>query len=49
MEFAQEFAKIFLQKWLDDNNILMHFSHNEGKPVAVERFVRILKAKIYKK
>ena len=27
----------------------MHSTHNEGKAVVVERFIRTLKAKIYKK
>ena len=27
----------------------MYFTHNEGKPVITERFVKKLKAKIYKK
>ena len=34
---------------LDDSYILMHFAHNEGKSVVAERFIRILKGKIYKK
>ena len=38
-----------MQKWLDNNNPLMHSTHNEGKSVISERFIRILKTKIYKK
>ena len=38
-----------MQKWLDDNNILMYSTHNEGKSVVAERFIRILKSKTYKK
>ena len=34
---------------LDDNDILMHSANNEGKSVVAERFIRILKGKIYKK
>ena len=37
-----------MQKWLDDNNILMYSTHNEGKSVVAERFIKILKGKIYK-
>ena len=37
-----------MQKWLDDNNILMYSTHNEGKSVVAERFLKILKGKIYK-
>ena len=31
-----------------DNNIVMYSTHNEGKSVVAERFVRTLKDKIYK-
>ena len=31
-----------------DNDIEMYFTYNEGKSVAAERFIRILKTKIYK-
>ena len=37
-----------MQKWLDENDILM-YSTCEGKSVIAERFIRILKGKIYKK
>ena len=36
------------KKWLKDNDIEMYSINNEGKSVAAERFVRILKTKIYK-
>ena len=36
-----------MQKWLDNNNILMYSTHNEGKSVIAERFIKTLKAKIY--
>ena len=35
-------------KWFKDNDIAMHSTHNEGKSVVVERFIRTLKTKIYK-
>ena len=38
-----------MQEWLDNNDILMYSRHNEGKSVISERFIKILKAKIYKK
>ena len=38
-----------MQEWLDNNHILIHSTHNEGKSVITERFIEILKAKIYKK
>ena len=38
-----------MQEWLDNNDILMNFTHNEGKSVIAERFIRTLKVKIYTK
>ena len=38
-----------MQEWLDNNHILIHSTHNEGKSVITERFIKTLKAKIYKK
>ena len=46
---GKEFYNSFTQKWLDDNNILMYSTHNEGKSVVAERFIRTLRGKIYKK
>ena len=37
-----------MQEWLD-NYILMYLTPNEGKSVIAERFIKTLKAKIYKK
>ena len=36
------------KKWLQDNNIVMYSTNNEGKSVISERFIRTLKNKIYK-
>ena len=38
-----------MQEWLDIHNILMYYTRNEGKSVISERFMKTLKAKIYKK
>ena len=38
-----------MQKWLDDNDTLMYSTHNRGKSIVVDRFIRTLKGKIYKK
>ena len=38
-----------MQEWLENNNILMYSTYNEGKSVIAERFLKTLKAKIYKK
>ena len=37
-----------LKKCIKDKDIEMYSIHNEGKPVVTERFIRILKTKIYK-
>ena len=36
------------KKWLQDNDIVMYSTHNEGKSVVAERFIKTLKNKIYK-
>ena len=38
-----------MQKWLDNNDILIYSTHSEDKSVIAERFMKTLKAKIYKK
>ena len=38
-----------MQTWLDNNDILMYSTHNEGKSVIAEKFIKTLKANIYKK
>ena len=45
---GSEFYNAYLKKRLRDNNIVMYSTHNEGKSVAAERFIRTLKSKIYK-
>ena len=42
------FTIVLCKNILDDNDILMYSTHNEGKSVAAERFIRALKSKIYK-
>ena len=44
-----EFCNKLMQKWLDNNNILMYSTHNKGKSVPAERFIKTLKNKIYLK
>ena len=39
---------MLLLKWLQDNDIVMYSTNNEGKFVVAERFIRMLKSKIYK-
>ena len=43
-----EFYNAFFKKRLRDNDIVMNSTHNEGKSVVAERFIRTLKSKIYK-
>ena len=46
---GREFYNKLMQEWLDNNDILMYSTHNEGTSVIAERFIKTLKAKIYKK
>ena len=45
---GSEFYNTHFKKCLKDNNIEMYSTHNEGKSVIAERFIRTLKSKIYK-
>ena len=45
---GREFYNKLMQEWLDNNDILMYSTHNEGKSVIVERFIKTLKTKIIK-
>ena len=45
---GSKFYNNSFKKWLEDNDIEMYLIHNEGKSVVAERFIRTLKAKIYK-
>ena len=38
-----------MQEWLGNNDVLMYYAHNEGKTRIIERFIKTLKSKIYKK
>ena len=46
---GREFYNKLMQEWLDNNDILIYSTHNEAKLVITERFIKTLKAKIYKK
>ena len=45
---GSEFYNYYFKKWLQDNDIAIYSTHNEEKSVTAERFIRILKNKIYK-
>ena len=38
-----------MQEWLDNDYVLIYSTHNESKSAIEKRFIKILKAKIYKK
>ena len=39
---GREFYNKLMQEWLDNNDILIHSTHNEGKLVIAERFIKTL-------
>ena len=43
-----EFYNRSTKSWLEKNDIEMYLTHNEGKSVVAERFIRTIKNKIYK-
>ena len=45
---SSKFYNASFKKWLQDNDIIMYSTNNEGKSVVAERFIRTLKSKIYK-
>ena len=45
---GSEFYNAYFKKSLRDNDIVMYSTHNEGKSVVAERFIRTIKSKIYK-
>ena len=48
LDQGREFYNKRMQEWLNNNNILMYSTQNENKSVIAERFIKTLKAKIYK-
>ena len=48
-EKRRELYNKLTQEWLNNNDILMYFTHNEDKSVIAERFIKTLKAKIYER
>ena len=45
---GSEFYNNSFKKWLQDNDLEMYSTHNEGESVVAERFIRTLKNKVYK-
>ena len=48
MDHGSEFYNNKFKSFLQENDIEMYSTHNEGKSVVAERFVKTLKNKIYK-
>ena len=48
VDTGSEFYNKSMKSWLQNNDIEMYSTHNEGKSVAAERFTRTLKNKIDK-
>ena len=48
VDHGSKFCNNHFKKWLKDNEIEMYSTHNEGKSVVAERFIKTLKNKIYK-
>ena len=44
---GREFYSKHMQEWLENHDILMYYTHNEGKSVIAETFIKTLKTKIY--
>ena len=44
VDHGREFYNKLMQEWLD---ILMYSTHDEGKSVIAERFIKTLKSEIY--
>ena len=45
---GSKFYNISMKSWLEKNDIEIYSTHNEGKSVVAERFIRTLKSNIYK-
>ena len=45
---GSEFYNNYFKKWLQENDIVIYSTNNEGKSVIAERLIRTLKTKIHK-
>ena len=45
---GRELCSKLMWKLLDNSDVLMYWTHNEGKYVNAGRFIRTLKGKMYK-
>ena len=46
---GRKFYNKLMQEWLHNNDILMYSTHNEGKSVIAERFIKTISLKSIKK
>ena len=49
VDWGSEFYNRSMKSWLQDNDKEMYSTHNEGKSVVVQKFVKTLETKIYTK
>ena len=49
VDLWREFLNELMQKWLNNNEILMFSTHNDGKSVIAKNFMKTLKAKSIRK
>ena len=45
---GSEFYNRSMKSWLQANDVEIHSTHNKGKSVVAERFIRTLKNKMFK-
>ena len=38
-----------MQEWIENKDLLLHSTRNEGRSVTAKRFIKKIKAKSYKK
>ena len=48
LDKSSQFYNRSMKSFLQNNSIEMYSTHNEGKSIVAERFIRTLKNKIYK-
>ena len=48
IDLARKFYNSPMQKWSNDNDILMYTTHNEGNLTVAERFIKTLRVKSIK-
>ena len=46
VDHGRQFYNKLMQEWLDNNDILMYSTHNEGKSVIAERFIKTLRIEV---